>query len=262
MEKFNQYHASQLRSFYDEAWERLANYPMSEDDDYRTSKEDGRSTMSNIKKFDMKKLMEENWNPEFDKVLIDYDKELLQMMRNRLCLGSLRYGKIGNKEKASKQDRREYIRRKFKLCFYYKNLEPLIDISNVLLLESIENNHSNLRCDYEEMINHLNFQSSFNALQSIKIYNFIKKERCMINYNQVIFKLCHDYYRFYVEIKDFCLIYEPSIILFLYDEFLSSGNSAYLGLAIHMCHLYYYLSKECTNFELKAKDDDEHILVK
>uniref|UniRef100_A0A6M3J0X0 Uncharacterized protein n=1 Tax=viral metagenome TaxID=1070528 RepID=A0A6M3J0X0_9ZZZZ len=71
-------------------------------------------------------LLETEWSPNFER-----------LMRNRLILGALRYGRLRAIGKP-KWDRVEYIERKLKDYKETKNKECLVDIANLCLCEFIE----------------------------------------------------------------------------------------------------------------------------
>ena len=81
--------------FYKEAWIRLT---------LEQSGVDYSSHNSPLTVKSLEQLKRENWSVMFDKVLISFDQKLVDMQHNRLCLGSLRDGKFGDKEKAARQD--------------------------------------------------------------------------------------------------------------------------------------------------------------
>lgn len=260
----NEYSMSILRSFYDEAWIRLANYPM---DDGEIN-DNGRSTMSNIKKIDsIESMLKENWSSKFDEMLIRFDQKLMMMQRHRLCLGSLRYGKFGDKKKATKQDRVSYVKRKMKIAVVERNLEPLIDISNMLLLDTVESDHKDLRNSRQEIIDlQKNSQIDKDIYRLLAYFsnkdifgNF--EEDVKMYYNTSIHKV--DDVSMYSFVDNRCAMKINLLIIdTLYKKFKESGNVAYLGVGIAVTHLYYRLCERLVKYELKAEDDGYHIPTK
>lgn len=261
---YNEYSMSVLRSFYDEAWLRLANYPMDEDEIH----DNGRSTLSNVKKIDsIESMLKENWSSKFDEMLIKYDEEIMMMQRHRLCLGSLRYGKFGDKKKAARQDRVSYVKRKMKLVVTEKNLEPLIDISNMLLLDTVESNHENLRNSRQEIIDSKKLSQVDKDIYRLMMYfqhtdifrNFEKDYK--MYYNTSINK--RDDTMMYSFVDNRCAVKINLLIIdTLYKKFKEGGNVAYLGIGIATTHLYYRLCERLAKYELKAEDDGYHIPTK
>lgn len=86
---------------------------------------------------DLKKLKESEWSNEFE-----------QLMRNRLLMGSLRYGCMGHgsiPKGKPKYDRIKSIEKRLQLFKETKNLESIVDIANMCLLifeeRSVEGSH-------------------------------------------------------------------------------------------------------------------------
>lgn len=84
---------------------------------------------------DLEELKKTEWSPEFEK-----------LMRNRLIMGALRYGKMGHGKRPKGKpyyDRVKSIRKR--LDFYEEsgNLEWLVDIANLALLMFEERTHPN-----------------------------------------------------------------------------------------------------------------------
>ena len=146
--------------FYREAWIRLT---------LEQSGVDYSSRNVPLTVKSLEQLKRENWNVMFDKVLISFDQKLVDMQYNRLCLGSLRYGKFGDKEKAARQDRERYIENKVEILRKTKNIECLLDIANILLLESVESK-LNLTFDYNFNKKSPNFPFSSQFLSQIVSY--------------------------------------------------------------------------------------------
>ena len=70
----------------------------------------------------------------------EWSYEFEQLMRNRLVMGSYRYGRLGSKGKPQ-FDRMSYIQR---IIIEYNetgNLECLVDIANLALVEFVEGIH-------------------------------------------------------------------------------------------------------------------------
>lgn len=82
-------------------------------------------------KFDLEALRASEWSPEFER-----------LQRNRLIIGALRYGLLGDLEKPN-WDR--VSRAKELWCDYEKtgNLECLVDAANMAMLEYVEGRHPN-----------------------------------------------------------------------------------------------------------------------
>lgn len=70
----------------------------------------------------------------------EWSSDFEQLMRNRLILGALRYGRIGHKNKP-KYDRVGSMKKR--LLKYEKtgNREYLVDVANLCLLEFVECHH-------------------------------------------------------------------------------------------------------------------------
>ena len=70
----------------------------------------------------------------------EWSKEFEQLMRNRLIIGALRYGKIHAKGKPQYDRVRSMIKR---LSNYQEtgNMELLVDVANLCLLEFVECGH-------------------------------------------------------------------------------------------------------------------------
>ncbi len=69
------------------------------------------------------------WSPEFE-----------QLMRNRLIVGSLRYGSLGAKGKPSYRCTESIIKR-IRKYDETGNLEMLVDVANLALIEYVESRH-------------------------------------------------------------------------------------------------------------------------
>lgn len=82
----------------------------------------------NFEKEDMKELKKTQWSKKFEK-----------LMRNRLLLGSFRYGKLSQKNKKN-YDRIGYAIKVLKRYLLDKNKEYLVDAANLCLLEFEEGN--------------------------------------------------------------------------------------------------------------------------
>ena len=81
------------------------------------------------KKINLKELKDSEWCPEFE-----------TLMRNRLLIGSMRYGLIGSPGKP-KYDRPNCMINRLNLYKETGNLEHLVDIANLALLEYVEGDH-------------------------------------------------------------------------------------------------------------------------
>ena len=74
-------------------------------------------------------LSDPQWSAEFE-----------QLMRNRLLMGALRYGKLGDPDKP----RYDRIKRAHELLNEYSstgNTECLVDVANMALVEFVEGDH-------------------------------------------------------------------------------------------------------------------------
>jgi hypothetical protein len=71
------------------------------------------------------------WSPTFER-----------LMRNRLIMGAMRYGKIGARNKPS-YDRIAGARKRLAQYATTGNLECLVDVANMVLLEFEESKHPN-----------------------------------------------------------------------------------------------------------------------
>lgn len=80
---------------------------------------------------DYNKLLKSEWSPEFE-----------QLMRNRLIVGALRYGRLGNLNKPQYDRIASIITRANKYAII-GNSEYLVDIANLALCEFVEGNHPN-----------------------------------------------------------------------------------------------------------------------
>lgn len=74
-------------------------------------------------------MWQTEWSPRFEK-----------LMRNRLIMGALRYGKL-NAPGKPQYDRMASIQKRAKLYAETGNLEILVDIANLALLEFEEGRH-------------------------------------------------------------------------------------------------------------------------
>lgn len=77
----------------------------------------------------LEELQVTEWSPEFE-----------QLMRNRLIMGALRYGRLGVEGK-SQYDRVTRINQCIIEYRHTGNLECLVDISNLALVEFVEGRH-------------------------------------------------------------------------------------------------------------------------
>ena len=241
--------------FYREAWIRLT---------LEQSGVDYSSHSTPLAIKSLEELKRENWSVMFDKVLISFDPTLVEMMHNRLCLGSLRYSKFGDKEKAAHQDREQYIKNKVKILHETKNIECLIDIANILLLESVESK-LNLTFDYNFNKKSPNFPFSSQFLSQLVSYfseNRSSKEfinsrlqyyliKCTIKGNSIVNK-------YFVDCQ-YGMLLHPYTIIELYQEFKYSGNLLYLSFGIGLCHTLYTLYETLTDYSFSAIDDGYHI---
>jgi len=90
-------------------------------------------------KININELRESEWSPEFEK-----------LMRNRLIMGSIRYGRMGHGSTPKgkpKYDRCESIRKRLKFFEETGNAEWLVDIANMALLMFEEKQHKNFHFD-------------------------------------------------------------------------------------------------------------------
>ena len=243
--------------FYKEAWIRLT---------LEQSGVDYSSRNVPLTVKSLEQLKKENWSVMFDKVLISFDQKLIDMQHNRLCLGSLRYGKFGDKEKAARQDRERYIENKVEILRKTKNIECLIDIANILLLESVESK-LNLTFDYNFNKKSPKFPFSSQFLSQIISYfsqNRSSKEfinsrlqyyltKCTIDdkTNRVINK-------YFVDCQ-YGMLLHPYTIIELYQEFKYSGNLLYLSFGIGLCHTLSTLYETLNDYSFFAVDDGYHI---
>lgn len=79
----------------------------------------------------LEELKRTEWSPEFER-----------LMRNRLIMGAIRYGRIKASGK-SKYDRVKSIKARMDLYESTGNAEHLVDCANLCLLEFEEPNHQN-----------------------------------------------------------------------------------------------------------------------
>ena len=243
--------------FYKEAWIRLT---------LEQSGVDYSSHNTPLTVKSLEELKKENWSVMFDKVLISFDPTLIKMQHNRLCLGSLRYGKFGDKEKAARQNREQYIENKIEILRKTKNIECLLDIANILLLESVESK-LNLTFDYNFNKKSLNFPFSSQFLgQIVSYFSENRSDKKVINNrlqyyltkctiddktNKVINK-------YFVDCQ-YGMLLHPYTIIELYQEFKYSGNLRYLSFGIGLCHALYTLYETLTDYSFSAIDDGYHI---
>lgn len=81
------------------------------------------------KRIDINSLYDSEWSLMFEK-----------MMRNRLVLGAVRYGKLGDPCKP-KYDRMGSIKKRIEIYKKTGNMELLVDIANLCLIEFEEGTH-------------------------------------------------------------------------------------------------------------------------
>lgn len=243
--------------FYKEAWIRLT---------LEQSGVDYSSHNTPLTVKSLEELKKENWSVMFDKVLISFDPTLVEMQHNRLCLGSLRYGKFGDKEKAARQDRGQYIENKVEILRKTKNIECLLDIANILLLESVESKLS-LIFDYNFNKKSPNFPFSSQFLSQIISYfsqNRSSKEFINSRLQYYLIKCTIDdktnriINKYFVDCQ-YGMLLHPYTIIELYREFKYSGNLLYLSFGIGLCHTLYTLYEELTDYSFSAIDDGYHI---
>ena len=243
--------------FYREAWIRLT---------LEQSGVDYSSRNVPLTVKSLEQLKRENWNVMFDKVLISFDQKLVDMQHNRLCLGSLRYGKFGDKEKAARQDRERYIENKVEILRKTKNIECLIDIANILLLESVESK-LNLTFDYNFNKKSPKFPFSSQFLSQIVSYfsqNRSSKEYVNSRLQYYLMKCTIDdktnrvINKYFVDCQ-YGMLLHPYTIIELYQEFKYSGNLLYLSFGIGLCHALYTLYETLTDYSFSAVDDGYHI---
>jgi hypothetical protein len=77
----------------------------------------------------MSELEKSEWSPEFEK-----------LMRNRLLVGALRYGRLRAVGKPA-YDRIKGAQKRLKQYQQTGNLETLVDVANMMLLEFVEGQH-------------------------------------------------------------------------------------------------------------------------
>ena len=90
---------------------------------------------SKVENISLEDLRKSEWSNEFE-----------ELMRNRLLLGALRYGKMGHgsiPEGKPKYDRCDSIRKRLKFFEETGNAEWLVDIANMSLLMFEERVHEN-----------------------------------------------------------------------------------------------------------------------
>ena len=243
--------------FYREAWIRLT---------LEQSGVDYSSHNTPLTVKSLEQLKKENWSAMFDKVLISFDQKLVGMQHNRLCLGSLRYGKFGDKEKAARQDRERYIENKVEILRKTKNIECLLDIANILLLESVESK-LNLTFDYNFNKKSPNFPFSSQFLsQIVSYFSENRSDKKIIN-NRLQYYLTkctiddktnRVINKYFVDCQ-YGMLLHPYTIIELYQEFKYSGNLLYLSFGIGLCHTLYTLYETLTDYSFSAVDDGYHI---
>lgn len=243
--------------FYKEAWIRLT---------LEQSGVDYSSHNIPLTVKSLEQLKRENWSVMFDKVLISFDQKLVDMQHNRLCLGSLRYGKFGDKEKAARQDRERYIENKVEILRKTKNIECLIDIANILLLESVESK-LNLTFDYNFNKKSPKFPFSSQFLgQIVSYFSENRSDKKVIN-NRLQYYLTkctiddktnRVINKYFVDCQ-YGMLLHPYTIIELYQEFKYSGNLLYLSFGIGLCHTLYTLYETLTDYSFSAVDDGYHI---
>ena len=79
--------------------------------------------------FDLEKVRDQEWSKEFE-----------ELMRNRLVLGSFRYGKLGAKDKPN-YNRVSSISKRLALYQETGNKEYLVDIAAIAMVEFVESKH-------------------------------------------------------------------------------------------------------------------------
>lgn len=94
-------------------------------------------------KFSLNDLRTSEWSTEFE-----------SLMRNRLIMGALRYGKIGDKNKP-KYNRLSAIAKNILIYNETGNDEFLVDIANLCLLEFVEGEHPNKHFKAADDKNHV-----------------------------------------------------------------------------------------------------------
>ena len=108
--------------FVKQAWRRLAGYP---EEEYQEPD-----------KIDLSSLRESEWDAEFE-----------SLMRNRLVMGALRYGKIVRDpkelEKKPPYNRIASIKKRLDIYSETGNKEYLVDCANLCLMEFVECRHPN-----------------------------------------------------------------------------------------------------------------------
>jgi hypothetical protein len=79
--------------------------------------------------------------PSFDELQkTEWNKEFEILMRNRLIMGAMRYGRMGAKDKP-KYDRVGSMLKRLNKYHETGNKEILVDVANLCLMEFVECNH-------------------------------------------------------------------------------------------------------------------------
>lgn len=90
-------------------------------------------------------LRRTQWSDEFERLwrgstTTPISEEFLQLMRNRLIMGALRYGLLGRPNKPA-YDNVGSIRRRLKKHAADGNLEHMVDVANIALVEFVDCRH-------------------------------------------------------------------------------------------------------------------------
>lgn len=91
---------------------------------------------------DLEELRASEWSPKFER-----------LMRNRLIVGAIRYGRLGANGKPD-YDRCEMVRDRIRRYEETGNLEFLVDAANGCLLEFVEGKHPNRHLQSDETVKH------------------------------------------------------------------------------------------------------------
>ena len=84
---------------------------------------------------ELSKLRQTEWSPAFE-----------MLMRSRLLIGAIRYGRMGSSSKP-KYDRVNAAIQRLRVYAETGNLEMLVDVANFMMLEFVEGRHPK-RCLY------------------------------------------------------------------------------------------------------------------
>lgn len=86
-------------------------------------------------------LRSSEWSLEFQEKLNFYDRDFFRYCQNRLIMGAMRYGLLGQDK--PKWDRMSRFREEFdKYVLNYTQSESLVDAFNMLMLEYVEGDYN------------------------------------------------------------------------------------------------------------------------